>query len=405
MTRIKTEGLKERKQSPLRYIAPDVFSSAVASKNDETKIMANSSAVVDINNNRFSRMNSFQRSTTPVLEMIETASYSISEDDGNDNNDVVSLSFSGSDETTVNSDDSDTTSISGGSKRRRRRNKQSKQEDKQEQSYTNAKTVKECDVGKYMAGREMTPFQERMNAVTVMPGAFYCIMILLSGRWLSKSIIEGNEYDTMYDNINNALFDDSQCISWKWLPNLHALPPLPPVAAAMGIVLHAPFSFIYHWRYAHRLPPGLARTTHWSRRMDQAMIHFCSACMSYATSGRLDFFLVNFLYNADCFYRQFLTRVQPQRNQMRIGISVLAYSIPILRRGEFLLCSKLGVLFGISGWFFRKYPIGGWSHSVFHIFLAFIPPILMSAALELPASQSQLRVAVHCASLAKGLVS
>jgi hypothetical protein len=397
MTRIKTEGLKERKRSPLRNIAPDVVSSTVANKNDEIKIMANSSAAVDVNNNRFSRMNSFQRSTTPVLDMIETLSCSISEDDDNDNNDAVSLSFSGSDETTVYSDDSDTTTISGGSKRRRR--------DKQDQSYTNAKTVKECDVGKYMAGREMTPFQERMNAVTVLPGAFYCIMILLSGGWLSKSIIEGNEHDTMNDNLNNSLFDNSQCISWTWLPNLHALPPLPPVAAAMGIVLHAPFSFIYHWRYAHRLPPGLARTTHWSRRMDQAMIHFCSALMSYATSGRLDFFLVNCLYNADCFYRQFLTRVQPRRNQMRIGISVLAYSIPILRRGEFLLCSKLGVLFGISGWFFRKYPIGGWSHSVFHIVLAFVPPILMSAALELPASQSQLRVAVHCASLAKGLVS
>ena len=393
MTRIKTDGLKERKRSPLRDIAPGVVSSTVANKNDDIKIMANISAA-DINNNRFSRMNSFERSTTPV-----PASCSISEDDDNDSNDAVSLSFSGSDETTVYSDDSDTTTISGGSNRRRR--------DKQEQSKTNAKTVtKECEVGKYMAGREMTPFQERMNAVTVLPGAFYCIMILLSGGWLSKSIIEGNEYDhTMNDNLNNALFDDSQCISWSWFPNLHALPPLPPVAAAMGIVLHAPFSFIYHWRYAHRLPPGLARTTHWSRRMDQAMIHFCSACMSYATTGRLDFFLVNFLYNADCFYRQFLTRVQPRRNQMRIGISVLAYMIPILRRGEFLLGSKLCVLFGISGWFFSTYPIGGWSHSVFHILLAFAPPILISAALELPASQSQLRVAVHCASLAKGLVS
>jgi hypothetical protein len=183
MTRIKTEGLKERKRSPLRNIAPDL---AVAN-NDEIEIMANvsaSAAAVDINNNRFSRMNSFQRSTTPVLDMIETASYSISEDDDND---VVSLSFSGSDETTVYSDDSDTTTISGGSKRRRRRKKQSQQEEKQEKSYTNAKTVKELDVGKYMAGREMTPFQERMNAVTVMPGAFYCIMILLSGGWLSKS--------------------------------------------------------------------------------------------------------------------------------------------------------------------------------------------------------------------------
>merc|ERR1711959_436871 len=49
---------------------------------------------------------------------------------------------------------------------------------------------KELDVEKYMASREMTPMQERMNAVTILPGAFYCAMLLLSGAWLSQSKIE-----------------------------------------------------------------------------------------------------------------------------------------------------------------------------------------------------------------------
>jgi hypothetical protein len=259
---------------------------------------------------------------------------------------------------------------------------------------------KEFDVDKYMASREMTPFQERMNAVTVMPGAFYCIMFLLSGAWLNKSFVEENGYEMMNTN-TGAIFDGSQCLSLSGMPHLHAVPPLPLIAAATGIVLHAPFSFIYHWKFAHRLPAGFARTNHWSRRMDQAMIHFCSATMAYATSGRLDFFLVNAVFNADCIYRQFLKRVRPRRNQARIYISVVAYTIPILRRGDMVLFGQIWSLFAISGWLFSQYPIGGWSHSAFHVVMAFVPPLLMAAAVDLPASQDQLKVAAQCAVMAK----
>jgi hypothetical protein len=258
-------------------------------------------------------------------------------------------------------------------------------------------TAKDMDVAKYMAKREMTPFQERMNAVTVMPGAFFCIMFLLSGSWLSPSFVEEHGYTPA----TSENFDESQCLSWTWTPHMHAPPPLPLMAAAFGIIAHAPFSFIYHWKYAHRLPAGLPRTNHWSRRMDQVMIHFCSGLMAYATSGRWDFFLANALFNMDCIYRQFIPKVHPRRNQMRIFISVLAYTIPLLRRGDVMLFAKLWLLFSISGWLFGMYPIGGWSHSVFHIVMAFVPPLLMTAALELPASHGQLQVAAQCAVLAK----
>jgi len=243
----------------------------------------------------------------------------------------------------------------------------------------------------------MSPLQERLNALTVLPSTYYCIMFFLSGSWLSKSFIEAYAHDMIDDNE----FDNSQCITSSWLPNMHALPPLPPLAAAIGILCHAPFSMIYHWRYAHRLPPGLARTTHWSRRMDQVMIHFCSICMAYATSGRLDLFLVNGLYNVDCMYRQCLLEVRPKRNQTRIGISILGVTIPLLLRGQFLVFLKLFALFSTGGWLFGKYPIGGWSHSVFHLVMATIPPIMFASALDLSASQSQLEVAAHCAILAE----
>jgi hypothetical protein len=256
----------------------------------------------------------------------------------------------------------------------------------------------EKDVDKYMASREMTPLQERMNAITVIPGAFYCFLFLLSGAWLDKSL-EAEVRDKML-NGDDMLPDTNGCLSSTWLPHLHALPPLPVIAGALGIILHAPFSFIYHWHYAHRLPPGLARTTHWSRRLDQAMIHVCSACMAYATSGSWDFFVVNLLFNIDCIYRQFMTQVRPRRNQIRILISVVAYTIPILRRGDMRLFAEMWVLLGISFSFFRMYPIGGWSHSAFHLGMAFVPPMLMTSSIGLPASQDQLKVAAQCAVMA-----
>lgn len=261
-----------------------------------------------------------------------------------------------------------------------------------EESSTNSSK----DVDEYMARREMTPLQERMNAITVIPGAFYCFLLLLSGAWLDPALVD----ETM-QNDNMATMDDSKCLSSGWLPHLHALPPLPVIAAAFGIVCHAPFSFIYHWSYAHRLPAGIARTNHWSRRMDQAMIHFCSASMAYATSGRLDFLFANLLFNADCMYRQFKKQVRPRRNQIRIAISVVAYTIPILRRGDWELFGTLWVIFAASFALFLLYPIGGWSHCAFHLTIALVPPLLMDAAIDLPASQEQLQVAAQCAALAK----
>jgi hypothetical protein len=255
------------------------------------------------------------------------------------------------------------------------------------------------DVDEYMARREMSPLQERMNAITVIPGAFYCFLMLLSGEWLKQSLVD----ETMQVAVDSdgMAMEGTRCLSSAWFPHLHALPPLPVVAAAFGIMCHAPFSFIYHWSYAHRLPTGIARTKHWSRRMDQAMIHFCSASMAYATSGRVDFFFANLLFNADCMYRQFEKQVHPRRNQMRIAVSVVAYTVPILRRGDWELFGTLWAILGVTGFFFLLYPIGGWSHCAFHLGLALLPPLLMNAAIDLPASQEQLTVAAQCAALAR----
>lgn len=261
----------------------------------------------------------------------------------------------------------------------------------------------------YKAKRIMTKTQERWNALTMIPNVVYCCYFLLSGCWLNSTLIEKarssqNEWMsadatsqldiTYWDKLVGA--DEYGCLNyahsvWKYMP---ALPPFPALMVAIGICLHAPFSFIYHWKYANRTDS----LTHWSRRMDQAMIHVASAFMSYGTSGNMKYFLINCLYNIDCCYKQlFDPVVKPFRNQIRVFLSMVFYSLPILRRGDFILFIELWMMLGICGWLFATYPVGGWSHAIFHLVAITLPPLLMIAACDLPTSQHQMLIAAQCA--------
>lgn len=88
-------------------------------------------------------------------------------------------------------------------------------------------------------------------------------------------------------------------------------------------------------------------------------------------------------------------------NKIRILMSIIAYTIPILRRGDVMLFLELWVIFSVCGWLFAKYPIGGWSHSAFHIVIALAPPLLMKVACHLIASEEQIKIAARCAVIAE----
>jgi hypothetical protein len=257
------------------------------------------------------------------------------------------------------------------------------------------------DLEQYMIKREMSVTQEKWNALTVLPNPAYCIYFLLSAQWLTQAIIDNADGESIVHNdtdnwITGGCFDSYNVLSfWKW-HSMPSLPPLPVLAVAIGICLHAPWSFLYHWTYAHTMS-ATQRTKHWSRRMDQSMIHVASAFLSYGSSGSANYLFANVLYNMDCVRRQFRPIVRPKRNQMRIFISIIAYTLPLLKRGEYTSFLHLWILFMISGWFFVQYPVGGWSHAVFHIIIAFVPPLLMRTATQLPASAPQLHMAAFCA--------
>lgn len=172
---------------------------------------------------------------------------------------------------------------------------------------------KEVDVGTYMSRREMSPFQERMNAITILPNPIFCLYFILAGHWIRPVLQQVEEAATSIDDLSLSCFQAPSSSSWLSLFNLyHYLPSLPPpaiVAIWLGITFHAPFSFLYHYKYAHGIADSAQRVAHWSRRMDHSAIHTCSALLAYATSGSLKYFFVNVLFNADCIYRQFESEV------------------------------------------------------------------------------------------------
>ena len=280
------------------------------------------------------------------------------------------------------------------------------------------------DFEQYMLRREMSVTQEQWNALTVLPNPMYCLYFILSAQWCYYHTTTGmstatssddNEYhhhwsvahaltqeDAQFGRSSHGdirMGDDMGCLSQSMWHSMPVIPPLPVLAVVVGICVHAPWSFLYHWTYAHTMS-ATQRTKHWSRRMDQSFIHVASSFMCYGTSGSLPYFWVNALYNLDCIRRQFRPTVRPKQNQMRIIISIIAYTVPLLKQGDYETFLQLWILFSISGYFFIHYPVGGWSHAVFHIVIAFVPPLLLRTATALPVSQAQLYRAAMCAATA-----
>jgi len=269
----------------------------------------------------------------------------------------------------------------------------------------------QVDVDKFMASRHMTPLQERWNAITMIPAPIYCICFILSGNWMSQAMVDQAAATLMHNSDNDSLCLDwfsyatnSDIQSWSTtvtsylFQNLHAIPPLPVLFVLMGVVSHFPFSFVYHWTYAHALSPT-EKTRHWSRRWVQSMIHASSALTSYATSGRWDYFAVCLLFNLDCIYRQlFQDKVTPASNQKRLAAAIFAWALPVWYRGgdDMELFYQIAFVMGLGGFLFVRYPIGGWSHAVFHLALVALMPLLMEVAVRVPASQEPLQEAAHC---------
>ena len=59
----------------------------------------------------------------------------------------------------------------------------------------------------------------------------------------------------------------------------------------------------------------------------------------------------------------------------------MAYTVPILERDVDLFVQIWSVFF-VAGYFFICYPIGGYSHALFHMILVAVLPLLFRAAVQ-----------------------
>ena len=213
----------------------------------------------------------------------------------------------------------------------------------------------------YLNRRAMSPMQERMNALTMIPSMLYCAWFLLSGSWWMSSAL--NNEDGLVAASEESFFGVGCIQSPMFRERVPAMPPMTVIIGAMGGFIHPIFSIIYHWWFATTLESS-KRVAHWSRRLDNGFIHFASATSSYATSGRLDYFLVNTLFNFDSAIKHFEEKISPRRNSTRIAVSVLLYLLPMIVYGHLWEFAQFATMFALSGWLFKSYPFGGWSHSL-----------------------------------------
>lgn len=230
--------------------------------------------------------------------------------------------------------------------------------------------------------REMTPSQEMWNVVTMIPCPVYFAFFMIAGQWLKEEDVQnmremmsdatdindfkyggdGDEFWSVTTTLHNMFSNENGCIQSQYFPNLYALPPTALIVSALGATLHAPCSMLYHALCACYLPSGPKRMDHWSRRLDQAMIHFVSLCWCYASSGNKDFALASAAFNLDSMYRLFQDGYRPGRLIIRMAVAFVLPAFPFLVRGEFSSFGKLMAIYAVSFWLFSQYPFGGRFH-------------------------------------------
>ena len=255
--------------------------------------------------------------------------------------------------------------------------------------------LRQLDVGEYMKRRQMTQLQETYNALTMIPPPLYCLYYILARMW------EFDNDNSMFLGIiptttttkHNAEYSQEHWMSpeeesknlwnlanetWTWCYDSFASAPTVVLCLALAFWIHAPCSFLYHYRYA--LSHG---THHWSRRLDQSMIHVGATLCAFATSYSIDYLVANVLFCIDCVYRQFQEKVRPRRNKVRLLLSFVAYTFPLLRHGQGVTFVKLWLVFAVGFWLFGTYPIGGWSHAAFHIVMTATPVLLLPTVVEM----------------------
>lgn len=247
--------------------------------------------------------------------------------------------------------------------------------------------------------RQMNTTQEVWNAITMLVTPLMGLFFILSGMWVTEEDVT-HARETLFTGVNDPMdvhFDgEHRCIRSRFFPHLPAVPPVATLSIVLGYVLHSPCSIYYHLLCAFKIPPGPKRLDHWSRRLDQAMIHVMGTFVSYGTSGSIKYGLVSLAFTLDSIYRLFQPIHQPRGILVRMIIGFLMPVLPALVYGHIEEVLQFLLIYAISGWMFTTYPFGGYSHGFFHLVAAISNPIQLALSTKLLTSQQAIEIAASC---------
>lgn len=255
--------------------------------------------------------------------------------------------------------------------------------------------------------RQMSTSQEVWNAITMLVTPLMGLFFILSGMWVGEEdVIRARE--SLLNDWNNPFdlrfYGEDRCIRSRVFPRLPAVPPVATLSIVIGYMLHSPCSIYYHLLCAFKIPPGPKRLDHWSRRLDQAMIHVMGTFVSYGTSGSIKYGLISFAFTVDSIYRLFKPIHQPRGILVRMIICFLMPVLPALVYGYFEEVIQFVIIYAVSGWMFTMYPLGGYSHGFFHLIAAISNPIQLVLSTKLLTSQQAIQIAASCVVAAQSLI-
>mmetsp|Transcript_21457 Transcript_21457/g.31332 ORF Transcript_21457/g.31332 Transcript_21457/m.31332 type:complete len:134 (-) Transcript_21457:125-526(-) len=133
------------------------------------------------------------------------------------------------------------------------------------------------------------------------------------------------------------------------------------------------------------------------------MIHVLGTFASYGMSGSLWYGLIVAIFSLDSIYHICQPEVRPGQGFMRMICTFSMQILPIIAHGhEFWLeIVQLVGIYSAAGWFFSKYPLGGWSHGVFHLVAALSNPIMLDFSTKVLRSEEAIHLAAKCALMAR----
>lgn len=176
----------------------------------------------------------------------------------------------------------------------------------------------------------MTPLQEVLNAISMLPIALMSLQILF---WSDSE-----------PTVSESLF-------------------------ATSILIHCPFSVFYHLccaAFHGRVDPVKGNI---ALRFDLIFIHVSGAIVSLATSGRYEWFALNVVFNAFCSYRLAGWYANGMERRCSRIICAMGYIVPVLTVDAHLFLHTLLSFFMMVLAFALNWHMKGWGHFISHLLL------------------------------------